>query len=263
MNKLDEIIAAKKEHVKTLKMQRPIYELEDEAKNAPECRGFYDALKKQETDGHFGLIAELKKSSPSKGTIREDYDPAAIAKAYEKGGATCLSVLTDEEFFAGNIEHLKQAKEACNLPILRKDFIIDKYQIYESKIIGADAILLIVAALPDDKEFVEFETIATSLGLDVLVEAHDKFEVMRALYLKTHLIGINNRDLKTLEIDLANAENLSRHIPGSYLRVCESGIYSHQDLLRMRKSWFNTFLVGESLMSQGDITEATKKLLQG
>lgn len=260
MDKLQKICAKKREVVATRKAKTSVAELQKMAADAEPPRGFEAALRAKEADGKFAIIAELKKASPSRGLICKDFDVEKLAKGYEAGGAAALSVLTDEEFFQGSDEFLKIAKAATKLPILRKDFMVDPYQVHEARAIGADAILVIMAALKD-KEIEAIMDVAIAYGMDTLIEVHDREELNRALYFRSKLIGVNNRNLKTFEIDLANSEILSPSIPGSYLRICESGIFSHQDLLRMRKSWFNTFLVGESLMAQGDVEKALKILL--
>lgn len=260
MDKLQEICQRKKEIVAARKAKLSAYDLCEIATTQEPPRGFEQALRQKEAQGKFAIIAELKKASPSRGVIRADFDVAELAAAYERGGATALSVLTDEDYFQGSDEFVKLARQATNLPILRKDFIVDPYQVHEARAIGADAILLIMAAVNNQTAH-DIMFAARIHGLDVLIEVHDRFELMRALSLKSQLIGVNNRNLKTLEIDLATSEKLSYSIPGSYLRICESGIFAHQDLLRMRKFWFNTFLVGESLMAQGDVEKALKILL--
>lgn len=244
------------------KHRRPLGALESHILSMPEPRGFLHRLQGAVNTGHTGLIAEIKKASPSKGVIRENFDPAAIAAAYAKAGATCLSVLTESDYFQGTNQYLEDARAACNLPILRKDFMLDPYQVAEARAIGADCILLIVAALSDE-QMVELESAAEHYGLDVLVEVHDETELARALMLNTHLIGINNRNLKTLEIDLGTTERLTRLMPHGYTVVCESGIGSHADILRINRSGVHCFLVGESLMRQRDIEAATRLLLKG
>jgi len=260
MNTLEQICADKRQHIAKRKSTVSESALLEKAKNISPPRGFRRALENKTKSGP-ALIAEIKKASPSKGVIRADFNPAALAKAYEQGGAACLSVLTDEPYFQGRDDYLAQARDATALPVLRKDFMLDPYQIVESRALGADAILLIMAALADD-EAEELEAIAMGLGMDVLVEVHDKKELERALtHLNSTLIGINNRDLKTLKVDLSTSETLAKDLPGHILPVCESGIATHDDLLRMNKAGISCFLVGESLMRQADVTLATKTLL--
>ncbi|RED15395.1 indole-3-glycerol phosphate synthase TrpC [Parasphingopyxis lamellibrachiae] len=260
-DKLAEICAAKRDEVARRKAAIPFADIEAraEAQNPP--RGFLDALRTSAETG-YALIAEIKKASPSKGLIREDFDPPAHASAYEAGGATCLSVLTDTPYFQGADDYLVAARAACTLPVLRKDFMVDHWQVTESRALGADAILIIVAALDDDT-MVDIEAAALSYGMDVLVEVHDEAELERAQALKSPLIGINNRDLKTFTTDLGVTERLARHVVPGALLVSESGIDSHVDCNRLAESGVRAFLVGESLMRQTDVESATRMLLTG
>ncbi|HTM95651.1 MAG TPA: indole-3-glycerol phosphate synthase TrpC [Croceibacterium sp.] len=259
MDKLQEICAVKREEVANRKTLATIDDLDALAREAEPPRGFRAALERHAAL-NFGLIAEIKKASPSKGLIRADFRPAEHASAYEHGGAACLSVLTDATFFQGHEDYLADARRATSLPVLRKDFTLDPWQVAEARSIGADAILLIVAMLQDG-QMSELESAALERGMDVLVEVHDEPEMERASRLKTRLIGINNRDLKTFRTDLAASERLAPRAPEGTLLVGESGITGHADLERLAASGIRCFLVGESLMRHDDVAEATRALL--
>ncbi|MBV8888646.1 MAG: indole-3-glycerol phosphate synthase TrpC [Alphaproteobacteria bacterium] len=258
---LQQICAAKREHVARRKATVSEGALLDQVREAPPPVPFATALDNHLAQGRYGLIAEIKKASPSRGLIRGDFDPAALARAYRVGGATCLSVLTDTPYFQGSDADLAAARAAVPLPILRKDFILDPYQIVESRAIGADCVLLIMAAL-SDAEAGELAAAAAEVGLDVLVEVHDRAELDRALALKARLIGINNRDLKTLAVDLATAEELAPSVPADRIVVAESGIGGPADLDRLAAGGARCFLVGESLMRERDVGAATRRLLR-
>ena len=258
---LARICADKRDHVASCKAARPLSEIEAAAKKADAPRGFKTALDASVKAGRYGLIAEIKKASPSKGLIRADFDPPALARAYETGGAACLSVLTDTPYFQGSDDYLVAARAAATLPVLRKDFMVDPYQIAEARALGADCILLIVAAL-EDGQASELEACAFDWGLDVLVEVHDAGELERATAnLKSRLIGINNRNLKTLEVNIATAEALLPTLAEDVTAVAESGLFTPQDLDRMSRAGANCFLIGESLMRQDDVAKATAALL--
>jgi indole-3-glycerol phosphate synthase len=242
------------------KAATPLEEIKAEAKDGPKPRGFGRALMDATAAGKPGLITEIKKASPSGGLIREDFDPAALAQAYAEGGAVCLSVLTDTPYFQGSIEHLKAARAAVKLPVIRKDFMLDPWQIYESRAIGADCILLIMAALTDE-EARSLEELARGLGMDVLAEVHNQEELDRALGLQTPLLGINNRNLKTMATTLETTEHLSKQVSPDRFLVSESGIKTNGDIKRLQKVCVQGFLVGESLMREPDVTAAVRILL--
>ncbi len=259
MNKLDEICATKREEVAARKALASLDDLDRRAAHVTAPRGFRTALKAKTQDG-FGLIAEIKKASPSKGLIRDDFRPRQHAADYAEGGAACLSVLTDALYFKGHEDFLVEARTACDLPVLRKDFTIDPWQVAEARAIGADAILVIVAAL-EDGAMEEIEAAAIERGMDVLVEVHDEAEMDRAAQLRSRLIGVNNRDLRTFATDLAVTERLAPLAPEEAMLVGESGIASHADCERLARSDVRCFLVGESLMRQDNVVTATRKLL--
>ena len=243
------------------KEQTPLHIIEQEAARAPAPRGFKAALDARLANKQIALITEIKKASPSAGVIRQNFDPQAHAKSYAKAGASCLSVLTEPTFFQGRDDDLRAARAAVTLPVLRKDFMVNAYQIVESRAIGADCVLIIMAAL-SIHEAIHLEALAHALGMDVLIEVHDRRELELALEtMQSRLIGINNRNLATLEVNLATSEQLRPLIPKEYTVVCESGIRNHHDIARMRAANMHTFLVGESLMRNTDITRATQQLL--
>jgi len=259
---LAEICAEKRAHIARAKAVRSEATLLAGIGEAPPVRPFAAALERHLTEGRYGLIAEVKKASPSAGLIRRDFDPRTLATAYSAGGASCLSVLTDGPYFRGSDDDLTAAREAVRLPVLRKDFILDPYQVLESRSIGADCILLIMAAL-SDTEAAELASAAAEFGLDVLAEIHDGAELDRALRLPVRLIGINNRNLKTLETDLHTAETLAPEVPSDRIVVAESGIRRAADLDRLAAAGARCFLVGETLMREADVTAATRRLLGG
>jgi indole-3-glycerol phosphate synthase len=248
---LQRILARKAGEIAERSARVTLDELRARCADAPPPRGFVAALRAKIAAGQPAVIAEVKKASPSQGVIRADFDPAAIARSYEAGGAACLSVLTDMDFFQGADAYLREAREACALPVLRKDFTIDAYQVYEARVLGADCILLIVAAL-GDAALAELWALAHKLGMDVLIEAHDAQELDRALATPARLIGINNRNLRTFQTSLDTTLNLCERVPAGRLLVTESGIHSRTDVLRMRTAGVNAFLVGEAFMRADD-----------
>lgn len=259
---LAEICAAKRSHVARKRREMPESRLLEEARHAPPTRGFAAALRRRADAGQYGLIAEIKKASPSKGVIRADFDPPRLAEAYAKGGAACLSVLTDIPYFQGDDAYLAQARAAAALPALRKDFMLEPYQIIESRALGADAVLLIMAAL-SDAQAAELFDVSQELSLDVLVEVHDERELERAaMHLpRAAMLGINNRSLRDFKTDLATSERLAKYVPASMLAVAESGVESPADLARLSACGISCFLVGESLMRAADVETATRTLI--
>ncbi|MBK1697828.1 indole-3-glycerol phosphate synthase TrpC [Rhodovibrio salinarum] len=256
---LTRICATKAEEVARRKLSTPLADLETRARDQDPPRGFARALRDGAARDGFGLIAEVKKASPSKGLIRADFDPPWIARAYRDGGASCLSVLTDAPYFQGADHYLEAARAAVDLPVLRKDFMLEPYQIVESRALGADCVLFILAAL-SDAQASELEAAAREQGLDVLVEVHGETELDRALRLESPLIGVNNRNLKTLDVDLETSRRLGPRVPTDRLMVCESGLFTRDDLLGMTEHGARAFLIGESLMRQPNVEQATAAL---
>ena len=256
---LEKIVAVKHQEVAAAKRRKPLAAVRADAESRVLTRDFVGAMRSKIAAGHPAVIAEIKKASPSKGVLREEFIPADIAQSYAEHGAACLSVLTDVEFFQGSVDFLKQARASCQLPVLRKDFMVDAYQIYESRAMGADAVLLIAACL-DDAQMKDFEAIARNLDMAVLVEVHDQAELERALKLQTPLIGVNNRNLKTFEVSLDTTLSLRTHVPADRILVTESGIQTRDDVLRMGAAGVGAFLVGEAFMRASEPGEALAAL---
>jgi indole-3-glycerol phosphate synthase len=248
---LEQIVAVKREEIAAARKKKSLEAMREDALSRVLTRDFEGALRRRIAQGQAAVIAEIKKASPSKGVLREDFIPADIAQGYAEHGAACLSVLTDRQFFQGQPDYLKQARASCDLPVLRKDFMVDPYQVYESRAMGADCILLIAACLPDDR-MAELEALARSLDMAVLVEVHDAQELQRALKLKTPLVGVNNRDLRTFEVSLETTLGMLQDVPADKLLVTESGIRTREDVQKMRAAGVHAFLVGEAFMRAED-----------
>jgi indole-3-glycerol phosphate synthase len=256
---LDKILAVKREELALANQQKPLAQVRADAESRVLTRDFEGAMRAKLATGKAAVIAEIKKASPSKGVLRAEFIPADIAQSYAEFGAACLSVLTDKQFFQGSVDFLKQARASCDLPVLRKDFLIDPYQVYEARVMGADAILLIAACL-DDAQMADLEAVARSLDMAVLVEVHDRAELQRALKLKTRLVGINNRNLQTFEVSLQTTLDLLPDVPADRLLVTESGIQTPQDVQRLRDAHVNAFLVGEAFMRAEDPGQALAQM---
>ena len=256
---LSQIVAVKRQEIAQSLKNKPLQAMRTDAQSRVLTRDFVGALRKKIEAGQAAVIAEIKKASPSKGVLREDFMAADIAQSYAEHGAACLSVLTDRQFFQGSVDYLKQARASCDLPVLRKDFMVDAYQVYEARVMGSDAVLLIAACL-DDAQMAELEAVAHSLDMAVLVEVHDNAELARALKLKTPLIGINNRNLRTFEVRLETTLELMQEVPADRILVTESGILSREDVLRMRQAQVHAFLVGEAFMRAPDPGQALADL---
>jgi indole-3-glycerol phosphate synthase len=256
---LEKIVAVKHQEVAAAQRRKSLTAVRADAESRVLTRDFVGAMRSKIAAGHPAVIAEIKKASPSKGVLREEFIPADIAQSYAEHGAACLSVLTDVDFFQGSVDYLKQARASCQLPVLRKDFMVDAYQIYESRAMGADAVLLIAACL-DDAQMKDFEAIARNLDMAVLVEVHDQAELVRALKLQTPLIGVNNRNLKSFEVSLDTTLTLRSHVPADRILVTESGIQTREEVLRMGAAGINAFLVGEAFMRASDPGEALAEL---
>ncbi|MES2937040.1 MAG: indole-3-glycerol phosphate synthase TrpC [Pseudomonadota bacterium] len=259
---LDKIVAVKREEIAAARKKKSLEAMRADAESRVLTRDFEGALRAKIAAGKAAVIAEIKKASPSKGVLREDFIPADIAQSYAEHGAACLSVLTDRQFFQGQVDYLKQARASCDLPVLRKDFMVDAYQVYESRVMGADCILLIAACL-DDAQLAQLEAIARSLDMAVLVEVHDRAELERALKLKTPLVGVNNRNLRSFEVSLDTTLGMLNDVPADRLLVTESGILSRDDVKKMRDAGVNAFLVGEAFMRAADPGQALAELFEG